>query len=528
MDKKDKKLSLKQKGSRDFVNGRVQANVSIRKQKREERMETRRAFQFGSSSGEEFETDFTRLASSDLKAACGMAYENIGKLDDANAVEMGLIQLRHLVSAPDCNPAFPHAYALLPPQLVMDRLCAILKTRKTDLQGHVEKAAWCVTHICQAHKMGDLEYRWSNAVTHAKIVPVIVEHVLNNPNIQVRTSLLHAAVSFAGQSVQNARDAALVPALCQLLKQAIPQTFQYLTWYIFSMHELRGQFDWNELVGDDLWAFARNILKEAGVDPVLTYDCVAALTATIRRGNGALFERTFADVGLSRFIDMIHEERALVGTVAGVCRILDRFVYHNEDRALEVLQRGHAMFIRILTEPSWALETKQFVMEVCHTTTVKWPAEGAHFLGTKGYFKAAVAHLDKQPSSSKSEIVDIALELITNVIEHYRRTENKTTSMDVFRHIYHENPSLVQSICEFIKDHHPARQLWSLRILGHLLEWSTHLGQFETIYEQTDEDCVWEYIERLYNESPDQEMQELTEDLMKLRDRNTRGMDMRD
>lgn len=301
-DADDKRLSIKQKDGREFVDGRVAQNVSIRKAKRETRLASSRAYKEKQEEIPYVDDDpFAKLAAQDLPSACKKCFDYIGQTNKPIVVATGLQYLRYLTHAPHCQPRFPGIYEIFPPPELMERLCTVLKTKEPSLQGHVKEAARCVSQIAQAQKAGALEFRWSNAIVHAKMIAIMSVHILQNPDMDVRTYMLHAAINFVDRSAQNAKDAALTPMMRQLLRQKLPQTYEYITWYVCSICTMRATLDWNEMVGDELWAFVVHVLKTAvndHMDTVMMEDVTVSLANVVKKGD--IFPRTCKEVKSSK------------------------------------------------------------------------------------------------------------------------------------------------------------------------------------------------------------------------------------
>jgi hypothetical protein len=286
-----KKKTLKQKSTTDerkYTDERVADNLSLRKKKREQRLGDSRGYisSSSSSSAKGGENEFTRLAKENLKAACGHAFERIGQTHNPEAVWVGLRQLKHVVDTDRaCYPAYPEVHDILPAKLVMDRLCGLMKTAAPELQEHVKEASECIAHIVQARKAGDLEHKWSNAVVHSGLIPVMSRHILENPNLEIRKQMLYSAIHFARRSYQNAKDAALGPTMLKFLAQKIPVLYEFVAWYICEMCAIKPALPWNDAyVGDELWAFARAILKSSD-DRTMVSDIVSAVVKCYTRGN---------------------------------------------------------------------------------------------------------------------------------------------------------------------------------------------------------------------------------------------------
>jgi hypothetical protein len=299
-DGEDKRLSVKQKDGREFVDGRVAKNVSIRKQKREVRLASSRAYKEKDGEDDAFDENapFAKFAAQDLNGACKKCFDCIAQTDKPDIVESGLRYLRYLTHAPHCQPVFPDVYRIFPAQKLMELLCVVLKTKEASLQGHVKQAAQCVSQMAQAQKAGALEFQWSNAIVHAKLIEVMSVHILHNPDMSVRTHMLHAAIHFADRSPQNAKDAALGPVMRQLLRQKLPQTYEYITWYVCSICTIRATLDWNEMVGNELWALVVHVLKTAvndHQDTVMIEDVTVSLANVVKKGD--IFPRTCKEVG---------------------------------------------------------------------------------------------------------------------------------------------------------------------------------------------------------------------------------------
>jgi hypothetical protein len=297
-DGEDKRLSIKQKDERKFLDGRVAKNVSIRKQKREVRLASSRAYKEKDGEDDEtFECAFTNLVAQDLPAACKKTFDYLGQTDKPDVVETGLRWLWYLVKSPHCQPNHPEVFRIFPPLKLTERLCVVLKTKEESLQEHVKRAAQCIAQIAQAHKMGDLEYQWSNAIVHAGLIKVMGVHILQNPDTGVRTHMLHAAIHFVDRSGQNAKDAALMPVMRQLLAQKLPQTYEYITWYVASVCKCKTTLDWTEMVGNELWTLVVHVFKTAVNDQeetLMIEDVAVALSNCIERGD--IFARTCKEV----------------------------------------------------------------------------------------------------------------------------------------------------------------------------------------------------------------------------------------
>lgn len=514
-----KKKSLKQKDEREFVEGRVADNLSLRKKKREERLGDSRGFV--PSKQLPLDNEFARLCQSDLKAACGMAFERTGQTRVPEAVLVGLLQLEYLSrTSQTCQPVFPEIYNILPAQNVMERLCVLLKTTAPELQEHVCTASRCIAQLVQSKKPGDLEYRWSNAVKHAQLVPVITRHILENPSMDIRIQMLYAAIHYAKRSRQNAIDARLSGAMLALLMQNRPETFEFVSWYVSEMCCIKPALDWAEFIGDKLWSFMTDILKECN-EPSMIYDATVALAAIAHLGEGTRFKQTYKDVGVTRLLELLHRDNDAI-LIKELCRVLVNVAIIQDELALRILQRGHTKFLPLLTEDKYSATCKVQVLHLCHLVTSA-AEPSASFIITQGYFDQALRFLERtQSRRHMEELVDMSLELVTNIVQI---CEEGCAPYEVFARVY--SSKMTETICTHIHVLHPNRQRYAMLTMEGLLRWARRFDMFKTVCEDMEEQQAWEKISSIYNTTADPAMQEVTECLMKLGDRNgADAMDM--
>jgi hypothetical protein len=505
------KKSLKQKETREFVDGRVADNLSLRKKKREQRLGDTRGFSPSTTStGLVGETakEFIQLCAGNLKEACRQSFESLGQTNNPTMVMWGLMHLKYLVETASCQPRFPDVYKILPAQPLMDRLCVLLKTTTPDLQSHVQEASECVTYMIQAQKQGDLEFQWSNAVTHANLIQVVSKHILENPSWEIRRQMLYAAIHFARRSRQNAIDAALSPVLRNLLAQKKPETYEFVIWYISDMCQINAPLDWTEFIGDLLWSFARGVLKESN-DPVMVNDALIALCGCMGRKD--IFERTCKDVGMTRLFELFHRVDSI--SIKQLCHIFAHWLARYDDTvSLSVLQRGHTKFLDILKDDSYGASSKIHVLHICQIITCV-DESGVPFMITQGYLEQVVRYLERRESlRHMNELIDISLETLNNMIDICAQ---KRAPSEIFHCVY--SAKLVQTIGTHVHIHYPNRQRFALSTLGGLLHWAKRFNMQNNIRGTMEEEGLWEKIYTIYTETPEDDLQKLTEWLLEMK-----------
>lgn len=251
-------------------------------------------------------------------------------------------------------------------------------------------------------------------------------------------------------------------------------------------------------------------------------DAVVALSHCVKRGN--IFERTCKDVGLTRFIDLLHWEGRSSAYTNAVVRVIYEWVLANPAQSLDVLQRCHSVFLVILTDvENWPVVTKERVLNICYMITTD-ADDGIYFLVSRGYLDAIVQYIERSESvRHKDSIVIEVVKTICNIVlgcltKSYATQDMVSRICDV--------PHLVESLCTLVIEPIPLRQLWAMRTIAHLLSMTKHFGFSHVITNEAEEQGMWDTVADLYNTSPDEEMIDMAQSLLEFQDK-TRDYDDR-
>ena len=277
--------------------------------------------------------------------------------------------------------------------------------------------------------------------------------------------------------------------------------------------------DCNELVGGNIWTFALNILKTYENDngsTLMMEDVIVALANCVKRGD--IFERTCKEVGLTRFIDVLHwEQESATGAAKtnAICRILYEWVYANPTHVLDIVQRCHAPFMSVLMFDNWPAITKEYVLGMCHMITTD-NDEGVLFLITRLYLGAIARYLGRTETvRHKDSVVKLALETVCNI---YLVCVIKRVDRDLAFRLC-SNDDLLTSLCALVQEHIPLRQMWAMRTIGHMMTLAKRFGFFHDVSHHCEEHGMWDKVNELYNYSPDEEMTGVAKSLLVFQDK---------
>jgi hypothetical protein len=227
---------------------------------------------------------------------------------------------------------------------------------------------------------------------------------------------------------------------------------------------------------------------------------------------------------LTRFIDLLHWEDRTRSCTEALTRILYEWVYANPKQSFDIIQRCHAVFWNILAFDNWGVDTKKYVLGICYMMTTD-ADDGVFFVIDQGYLSAIARYLERTETvRHDNTLIELAIKTFYNLLlccltKGYATREMITRICSV--------KNLMESLCTLVLEPIQLRQEWAMRTLGHLFLMTKHFGMSQRLAEEAEEYGLWEQVNKIYNESPEEEMTRLAESLLAVQDKNM-GMDCYD
>lgn len=497
---------------------RAEENISIRKDKRETKLNLRRGYTKNDNEDtwtEGIDAEFLGHLKNNLQEAVRSA---LALLFDASnepgTVLKGLTRFFVL-----CNNTKYHyndaVFNLLPKKDVCNRLAFLLKTNSEALRPHVLRTVLILRSFIQSEK--ENEHLWNRCWLDSGIFETACIHIAKNPDNQIREQLLYALNNFvatSGLAAQQLQEVAM-RTMNAVIERNNPSELPLVAWYMNIVLSKKPGLTFEKCISKNMWEFLiRSIrtisytTKDDNEKAFLT-DCFFALESCCMRGK--LFLETCKQIGYDRIVVQTcsdHDLQLLSSStlcVAYMCQQDEEFC---EALVIQRFDRVNALYT-CSTFPDdysqWNEEQRAIrrqIVNIFHSFSLG----GKHcssFLVKQRIYEKFVMDIIRQSYDPIAVLWQV--QIFGNMISDFMEDNILFRDRALFDALF-ESKKFVEAMKEAILFTDPTRQIYIMNLLSSCLMWQDALSTNVNIRNQLEEQDLDNWIENLAFESTNEEI----------------------
>lgn len=500
------KKSVKAFDGEKCTQSRIEEGVSIRKQKRAQKLERRRDRPIGTITNNnnnaiQIDEAFLMLLKTNVSHAAQVACTNIGNGNNKETIAKGLDQLLALVIRDATTHALDAAFRVIPVESTCQRLVQLMSTFDEAIQPYVLKICNIFVEVINLQNPQIIQARWDSAMFTSGFFDAAIKHITQQQHVEeIQTRLIHIVLVYMDLHRGNAEKMIQKYNVQKFITKLKPE---YIAWYLYIvMHHKKPPLSYECIMTKELWDFWIYAIRTTNNDDLAILEDVLS-AASHCAGRPGVPQRIFAAVPFERWIGLLSSS-------------IEAFIGNPEDRPFGILQPVSC----ILTLVAETHSTQ--IMDVC----AKMIYQLLPLLYTDDYTLLYIMNIFYYFVSASEEHVKrfIQCEFLSHIASrlnahdiHGRYQKNVLVMLDIVHkcitvtvsstktnfgasnetifNMFFGTPILIEAMLKMLDSMNEERMIKSLKIIATALSWEKSLG-YTFIKNQLEEE---DYVSKIDN-----------------------------